>query len=151
MDIFSRIFIEGAVDTIKKYTFAGKVSRIIANRLGVDPSDVLELNWVKIGIKLREFNTQDINEVIRALDSISKDNKKFLVVFIDEIQNIKKVKGFDLGSFLHDIYEWCDNTVIVVSGVGVTEEILNQVEEEKPFFGRKFFRRDSTKIPQRNF
>ena len=141
MDIFSRIFIEGIVDTIKKYTFAGKVSRIIANRLGVDPSDILELNWIKIG-RLREFNTQDINEVIRALDSISKDNKKFLVVFIDEIQNIKKVKGFDLGSFLHDIYEWCDNTVIVVSGsfVDVTEEILNQVEEEKPFFGRKFFR-----------
>ncbi|WP_052302242.1 hypothetical protein [Acidianus hospitalis] len=75
MDIFSRIFIEGAVDTIKKYTFAGKVSRIIANRLGGDPSDILELNWIKIG-RLREFNTQDINEVIRALDSISKDNKK---------------------------------------------------------------------------
>jgi len=142
MDIFSRIFIESSVEVLRRNTFAGKVSKIIANRLGIDPSDILELNWVKIGIKLREFNTQDVNEIIRALDSISKDNGKSLAVFIDEIQNIKKVKGFDLGSFLHDIYEWCNNTIIIVSGsfVGVTEEILNQVEEEKPFFGRKFFR-----------
>ncbi|GAA5419386.1 hypothetical protein [Sulfurisphaera tokodaii] len=44
MDTFSRIFIEGAVETLRKYTFAGKVSKIIANRLGIDPSDILELN-----------------------------------------------------------------------------------------------------------
>ncbi|WP_168367223.1 AAA family ATPase [Acidianus brierleyi] len=142
MEIFSRIFIEGSVEVLRKNTFAGKVSKIIANRLGIDPTDILELNWVKISIRLREFNTHDVNEVVRALDSISKDNGKYLVIFIDEVQNIKKIRGFDLGSFLHDIYEWCNNTIIVVSGsfVGVTEEILNQVEEEKPFFGRKFFR-----------
>jgi len=94
MNIFSRIFIEGAVETLKKYTFAGRVSKIIANRLGVDPNSkiianrlgvdpnyILESNWVKIGIKLREFNTQDVNEVIRALDSISKYNKKIFSGF----------------------------------------------------------------------
>ena len=64
MNIFSRIFIEGAVETLKKYTFAGRVSKIIANRLGVDPNDILESNWVKIGIKLREFNTQDVLSLI---------------------------------------------------------------------------------------
>ncbi|MEJ2781250.1 ATP-binding protein [Stygiolobus sp. CP850M] len=142
METFSKLFLEGAAEVIRKHTFAGKVSKIIANRLGINPEDILELNWIKIGVKLREFKTEDVDEVIRALDSIARDNKKGLVIFIDEVQNIKKVKGFDIGSFFHDIYEWCENTVVIVSGsfIGVAEEILNQVEEEKPFYGRKFFR-----------
>jgi len=142
METFSKLFLEGAAEVLRKYTFAGKVSKIIANKLGINPEDILELNWIKISVKLREFKTEDVNEVTRALDSIARDNKKGLVIFIDEVQNIKKVKGFDIGSFFHDIYEWCENTVIIVSGsfIGVAEEILNQVEEEKPFYGRKFFR-----------
>ena len=142
MESFSRLFLEGAMEVLRKYTFAGRVSKIIANRLGVNPEDILELNWAKVGVKLREFKTEDVNEVIRALNSIAKDNKKELVVFIDEVQNVKKVKGFDIGSFLHDIYEWCENTIVIVSGsfIGVAEEVLNQVEEERPFYGRRFFR-----------
>jgi hypothetical protein len=142
METFSKLFLEGAAEFLRKYTFAGKVSKIIANRLGVNPEDILELNWLKISVKLREFKTEDVNEIARALDSIARDNKKGLVIFIDEVQNLKKVNGFDIGSFFHDVYEWCENTVIIVSGsvIGVTEEILNQVEEEKPFYGRKFFR-----------
>jgi len=142
METFSKLFLEGAAEFLRKYTFAGKVSKIIANRLGANPEDILELNWLKISVKLREFKTEDVNEIARALDSIARDNKKGLVIFIDEVQNLKKVNGFDIGSFFHDVYEWCENTVIIVSGsvIGVTEEILNQVEEEKPFYGRKFFR-----------
>ena len=142
MESFSRLFLEGAMEVLRKYTFAGRVSKIIANRLGVNPEDVLELNWAKVGVKLREFKTEDVNEVIRVLNSIAKDNKKELVVFIDEVQNVKKVKGFDIGSFLHDIYEWCEDTTVIVSGsfIGVAEEVLNQVEEERPFYGRRFFR-----------
>jgi len=142
MESFSRLFLEGAMEVLRKYTFAGRVSKIIANRLGVNPEDILELNWAKVGVKLREFKTEDVNEVIRALNSIAKDNKKELVVFIDEVQNVKKVKGFDIGSFFHDIYEWCENTIVIVSGsfIGVAEEVLNQVEEERPFYGRRFFR-----------
>ncbi|BDB99771.1 AAA family ATPase [Saccharolobus caldissimus] len=142
METFSKLFLEGTSEIIKKYTFAGKISRLISNRLGVDPKDIIDLNWAKIKIKLRDFNTQDVNEIVRGLDEIADDNKKKLVIFLDEFQNIKRIKGFDIGSFLHDIYEWCKNTVLIVSGsfVGVTEEVLNQVEAEKPFFGRKFFK-----------
>ena len=83
METFSKLFLEGAAEVIRKHTFAGKVSKIIANRLGINPKDILELNWIKIGVKLRESKTEDVDEVIRALDSIARDNKKGLVIFID--------------------------------------------------------------------
>ncbi|MBB5252631.1 hypothetical protein [Sulfurisphaera ohwakuensis] len=54
MDTLSRIFIEGAVKHLKNIPLQGKISKIIANRLGIDPS-ILELNWVKIGIKLKRI------------------------------------------------------------------------------------------------
>ncbi|EZQ06697.1 ATPase [Candidatus Acidianus copahuensis] len=142
LEEFSRLFVENVKEFMERYTFAGKIGRLLANRLGVDPEVILNLNWAQLGLKLREIKTQDINEFIRAMDSLAKDNRRTLVVFLDEFQYIKKVNNFDVGSFLHDIYDWCDNTVIIVSGsiVGVAEEVLKQVEATKPFYGRKFFK-----------
>ncbi|WP_257788620.1 AAA family ATPase [Acidianus manzaensis] len=90
---------------------------------------------------MKNFKSDDVNEIIRELDRLSKDNKRILVLFFDEFQNIKKV-NINYGSLLHDIFDWCDNTTVVVSGsiVGMMEEVLKQVEEEKPFYGRNFIR-----------
>ena len=48
METFSKLFLEGAAEVIRKHTFAGNVSKIIANRLCINPGDILELNWIKL-------------------------------------------------------------------------------------------------------
>ena len=135
---FIRVFLEGINEAIRRYTLGGRVVRFISNVLGVDEETFLEFNAVKIGVRLRRFRDQDINSVIREFNQLAKDNGKILVVVFDEAQELMKVNGLNLPSLLHDIYDYCKDTVIIFTGsmIGLVEGMLRGLEYDKPFFGR---------------
>jgi AAA+ ATPase superfamily predicted ATPase len=63
---------------------------------------------------------------IREFDRLARDNGKILVVIFDEAQELMKVNGFNLPSLLHDIYDYCRNTVIIFTGsmIGFCEKYV---------------------------
>ncbi|MFP3161136.1 MAG: ATP-binding protein [Vulcanisaeta sp.] len=135
---FVGVFLEGVNDAVRRYTLGGRVVRFISNVLGIDEESFLEFNVVKIRARLRRFRDQDVNSVIRELDQLAKDNGKRLVIVLDEAQELMKVNGLNLPSILHDVYDYCRNTVIIFAGsmIGLMEGMLKGLEYDKPFFGR---------------
>jgi len=123
---FIRVFLEGVNEATRRYTLGGRVVRFISNVLSVDEETFLEFNAVKIGVRLRRFRDQDINSVIREFNQLAKDNGKTLIVVFDEAQELMKVNGLNLPSLLHDIYDYCKDTVIIFTGsmIGLVEGML---------------------------
>ena len=72
------------------------------------------------------------------MDQLASDQKKRLVLVIDEAQEMMKVSGINFPSVLHDVYDYCKNTAIAFTGssVGLLERTIKNLEYEKPFFGR---------------
>jgi len=130
---FLSLSLEAVNETIRNYTFLGKVTRVIGNILGVDE---IELNKVKV--KLKKMRGQDVIYILSQLDTLTKDNKKKLVLIFDEAQELSKIVGISFPSLFHDLYDNCTNTVVIFTGsmVRLVEKTLNDVEYNEPFFGR---------------
>ncbi|MCH4816309.1 MAG: ATP-binding protein [Saccharolobus sp.] len=132
-DVLISLLIEEINEAIKNYTILGKVAKLLSNVLGVE-----EIQTNKVRAKLKKIRGTDVTYVIREMDSIARNNKKQLVIILDEAQELAKVNGLDFPSIFHDVYDNCKNTVIIFTGsmVKLIEKTLKNIEYTEPFFGR---------------
>jgi len=139
---FVSLFLESIKEAVKQYTLGGRIIRFVSNVLGIDENSFIDFNLVKIRPRLKKFRGEDVSSTIRELDLLAGDNKRTLVLYFDEAQELMKVDGINFSSVFHDIYDYCKNTTVIFTGssVGILENMLNDLEYEKPFFGR-FIRR----------
>jgi Predicted ATPase (AAA+ superfamily) len=139
---FVSLFLESINEAVKKYTLGGRLIRFVSNVLGIDENSFIDFNLVKIRPRLKKFRGEDVSSTIRELDLLAGDNKRTLVLIFDEAQELMKVNGINFSSVFHDIYDYCKNTTVIFteSSVGILENMLKDLEYEKPFFGR-FIRR----------
>ena len=139
---FVSLFLESIKEAVKQYTLGGRIIRFVSNVLGIDENSFIDFNLVKIRPRLKKFRGEDVSSTIRELDLLAGDNKRTLVLYFDEAQELMKVDGINFSSVFHDIYDYCKNTTVIFTGssVGILENMLKDLEYEKPFFGR-FIRR----------
>ena len=139
---FVSLFLESIKEAVKQYTLGGRIIRFVSNVLGIDENSFIDFNLVKIRPRLKKFRGEDVSSTIRELDLLAGDNKRTLVLIFDEAQELMKVDGINFSSVFHDIYDYCKNTTVIFTGssVGILENMLKDLEYEKPFFGR-FIRR----------
>jgi len=139
---FVSLFLESIKEAVKQYTLGGRIIRFVSNVLGIDENSFIDFNLVKIRPRLKKFRGEDVSSTIRELDLLAGDNKRTSVLIFDEAQELMKVDGINFSSVFHDIYDYCKNTTVIFTGssVGILENMLNDLEYEKPFFGR-FIRR----------
>ncbi|MEM3950822.1 ATP-binding protein, partial [Saccharolobus sp.] len=129
-DVLISLLIEEINEAIKNYTILGKVAKLLSNVLGVE-----EIQTNKVRAKLKKIRGTDVTYVIREMDSIARNNKKQLVIILDEAQELAKVNGLDFPSIFHDVYDNCKNTVIIFTGsmVKLIEKTLKNIEYTEPF------------------
>jgi len=135
---FISLILENVNGLVKSYTMAGRVVRIISNVLGIDEESFMEFNIIKIRPRLKKFRKEDLTYLFRELDTFAKDNKKILTIVFDEAQELVKISEIDFPSLFHDIYDYCQNTVVIFTGsmIRVVESVLKNIEYKEPFFGR---------------
>jgi AAA+ ATPase superfamily predicted ATPase len=135
---FISLILENVNGLVKSYTMAGRVVRIISNVLGIDEESFMEFNIIKIKPRLKKFRKEDLTYLFRELDTFAKDNKKILTIVFDEAQELVKISEIDFPSLFHDIYDYCQNTVVIFTGsmIRVVESVLKNIEYKEPFFGR---------------
>jgi len=135
---FISLILENVNGLVKSYTMAGRVVRIISNVLGIDEESFMEFNIIKIRPRLKKFRKEDLIYLFRELDTFAKDNKKILTIVFDEAQELVKISEIDFPSLFHDIYDYCQNTVVIFTGsmIRVVESVLKNIEYKEPFFGR---------------
>lgn len=135
---FFRVFLEGLNEAIRRYTLGGRVVRFLSNVLGIDEGSAIELNSVRVRARLRRLRGEDVSTLIRELDQLASDQRRRLVLVIDEAQEMMKVSGINFPSVFHDVYDYCKSTAIAFTGssVGLLERALKNLEYERPFFGR---------------
>ncbi|WP_243669463.1 ATP-binding protein [Vulcanisaeta sp. JCM 16161] len=137
-DSFVALLPEEVARLVRAGTLVGRVVRFVANVLGVDEDSVVNFSSFKLRVRLRRFRAEDVGGLLRELDGFARDNRRRLVVVLDEAQELGRVMGIDFPSLLQDVYDYCTNTVIVMTGsmVGIMEGLLRGLEYGKPFFGR---------------
>jgi len=116
----------------------GKFVNFLSKRLGVEIETIINFDKVKIVPKLKRLNSADISLIMRELDDIAKGVGKTLVLVFDEVQEMFRVGGLNVGALFHDIYDWCKNTTVIMAGSapGLVMSMLDSLEYEAPFFGR---------------
>ncbi len=117
------------------------VSRFVnflSKRLGVEIETIVNFDKIKIIPRLKRLNAVDISLIVRELDEIARGVGKTLVLVFDEVQEMFKVGGLNVGALFHDIYDWCKNTTVIIAGSapGLVINMLDSLEYEAPFFGR---------------
>ncbi|ARM76950.1 AAA family ATPase [Acidianus manzaensis] len=132
---FLSLLLESTNLTIRNYTFLGKISRIISNIVGLEEVDFSSL---KVKGKLKKIDTKDLSYLFLELDRLAKDNRKKVTIVLDEAQELSKIAGINFPSLFHDIYEECNNTVVIFTGsmIRILESTLKDIEYQEPFFGR---------------
>lgn len=116
----------------------GRFANFLSKRLGVGIETIINFDKIKIIPRLKRLDSADISLIIRELDDIAKEVGKTLVLVFDEVQEIFRVGGLNVGVLFHDIYDWCKNTTVIMAGSapGLVINMLDSLEYEAPFFGR---------------
>jgi AAA+ ATPase superfamily predicted ATPase len=104
------------------------------------------IKWVKVDSKPpwihfeweRPGRELDLLDIVYSLDRLARENRTKFVLFIDEAQEFRKLKGYSLQSLMAYIYDEMENIQIIVAGsqVGLLHDFLGADHPDAPLYGR---------------
>ncbi|MDD5503160.1 MAG: ATP-binding protein, partial [Candidatus Thermoplasmatota archaeon] len=137
---------------VNKRTFAEAFSKAIRDFLGKNEKIVqklrntlkniegIEVSTASVGISWKK-SLPDLVEILEAMDKWARENKKRLVLAVDEAQELRKLQQVDFIYLLSYIYDHLRNVVVCLTGseVGVIYDFLNLDDPSSPLYGRAIF------------
>jgi len=104
------------------------------------------IRWIKVDSKPpwihfeweRPERELDLLDIVYSLDRAARENRTKFVLFIDEAQEFRKIKGYSLQSLMAYIYDEMRNLQMVVAGsqVGLLHDFLGVHRPDAPLYGR---------------
>jgi AAA+ ATPase superfamily predicted ATPase len=104
------------------------------------------IRWIKVDSKPpwvhfeweRPERELDPLDIVYSLNRMARENRTKFVLFVDEAQEFRKLKGYSLQSLMAYVYDEMENIQMIVAGsqVGLLHDFLAADRPDAPLYGR---------------